>query len=73
MKNDNDASFVPQTKFTREYVKAILDNPEEVKRRTRYAYWVAVPGHPKGGYDAIVKSPEEVPKGRRFIRTICMG
>jgi hypothetical protein len=72
--NKTDASILSTpTKFTREYVKAIFDNPEEVKRRTRYSYWVGVEGHPKGGYDKIVQSPDEVPKGKRFSRVICMG
>lgn len=58
-------------KFTKEYVDKILNDPEEIKRRTKYAYWVS---DGKGwGYEKLVSSPEEVPKGLPYHKCICMG
>ncbi len=65
---ENTADTVP---LTREQIAEIINNPEEYKRRLRYSFWVS---DGKGwGYYQLVKSEEEVPKGKPFHVSICMG
>lgn len=57
--------------LTREHIEKILSDPEEIKRRIKYAYWV--PDGKGWGHHALVASPEEVPSGIPFHEVICMG
>lgn len=62
--------MVNDKKITKQKINDILNNSDEYKSRIRYAYWVS-DGKGWGSYK-LMKSVEEVPKGKPFHVAICM-
>ena len=55
--------------YSKEELTARFNDPN----RVRYAYWVSDPNHPNGGYEAIIKDPQNAPNGVTVKTVICMG